>query len=350
MAKVEAKASGSPSICPPVFHSRIIGIGHWLPDDVVTSESLERELGLTDRLGLPPGFIERTTGVRERRRAPPGMNNSEIAALASIAAIRRAGIAPEDIDCLIFAACGQDLAEPATANMVQDRVGALGAHAFDVKNACNAWMNALDIADAFIAMGKARYVLIAAGEFASFNVDRDIKTVDELTRKLAGLTLGDAGAAAVVAPSNGRSGIVHSVFRTDGQHWPIATVKGGGTRFGWGNQLFESSSAELLALAEAKLPPVIWQACRATGWTPQDFDVIVPHQVSKGFTRKMCQMMNVPFERCLISLDRCGNCGAASVPLALSLGSEGGRLQQGDRVVLVAAAAGFSVGITCMVW
>jgi 3-oxoacyl-[acyl-carrier-protein] synthase-3 len=316
----------------------------------MTSERLERELGLTARLGLPPGFIERTTGVRERRWAPPGMSNSEIAGLASIEAMHMAGVAPEDIDCVIFAACGQDLAEPATANMVQDYVGAHVAHAFDVKNACNAWMNGLDIVDALIATGKIRCALIASGEHISFKVDRDIKSVDHLATKLAGLTLGDAGAAAVVAPSDGRGGIVHSVFRSDGGHWPIATVKGGGTRFGWGNQLFESASAELLALAEGKLPPVIWQACRATGWTPQDFDVIVPHQVSKGFTRKMCQMMNVPFERCLISLDRYGNCGAASVPLALSLGCEGGRLQPGDRIVLVGAAAGFSVGITCMVW
>lgn len=349
MAKVEGRAPG-PGISPHTFHSRIVGIGHWLPDNVVTSESLERELGLTDRLGLPLGFIERTTGVRERRWAPPGMSNSEIAALASVEAMRMAGVAAEDIDCVIFAACGQDLAEPATANMVQDRVGAHAAHAFDVKNACNAWMNAVDIADALIAMGKVRCALIASGERISFNVDRDIKNLEDLTTKLAGLTLGDAGAAAIMAPANGQSGVVHSVFQSDGRHWPIATVKGGGTRFGWGNQLFESSSAELLALAEAKLPPVIWHACCATGWTPQEFDVIVPHQVSKGFTRKMCHLMKVPFERCLISLDRYGNCGAASVPLALSLGCAGGRLQPGDRIVLVAAAAGFSVGITCMVW
>lgn len=350
MAKVEAKASGAPSLPPLLTHSRIAGIGHWLPDAVVTSEDLERELGLTDRLGLPSGFIERTTGVKERRWAPPGMSNSEIAGLASIEAMRNAGVAAGDIDCVIFAACGQDLAEPATANMVQDHVGAHGANAFDVKNACNAWMNALDIVDALIAMGKVRCALIASGERISFNIDRDIESTEELTTKLAGLTLGDAGAAAIVMPSDGRRGVVHSVFQSDGRHWPIATVKGGGTRFGWGTQLFESSSAELLALAEAKLPPTIWKVCAATGWTPQDFDVIVPHQVSKGFTRKMCQMMQVPFERCLISLDRFGNCGAASVPLALSLGQAGGRLKEGDKIVLVAAAAGFSVGISCMVW
>ncbi len=95
---------------------------------------------------------------------------------------------------------------------------------------------------------------------------------------------------------------------------------------------------------------MIWKASRELGWKPRDVDVIVPHQVSNSFARKMCMLMGVPVERCILTLEQFGNCGAASVPLALSYGVATGRVKKDNRVALLAAAAGFSAGVVGMVW
>ena len=330
--------------------SRILGIGHYLPERIVTSAELEHELGLCDRLGVPRGFLERTTGVSERRWAEKGMTNSELAARAGRMALEHAGVRVHDVDCIIFAACGQDITEPATANIVQDRFGARNAHVFDVKNACNSWVNALDLMDSLVATGKVKCGLVTCGEYASYFVDKTIVTPNDLATKISGLTLGDAGAAAVVTPSDGHHGILATVFQSDGREWPLAVIKAGGTMYGWDTPKFHSASSRLLAVAAKDLPPVIWKASRKIGWRPRDVDIIVPHQVSSSFARKMCILMGVSVERCIITLDQFGNCGAASVPLALSHGVHAGRVKTGDRVALLAAAAGFSAGVVGMLW
>lgn len=340
--------SAGPATLTP--RSKILGIGHYVPERIVTSAELEHDLRLHERLGVPSGFLERTTGVSERRWADKGMTNSELAARAARAAMDNAGVGARDIDCIIFAACGQDITEPATANILQERIGARGAQVFDVKNACNSWVNALDIMDSLISSGKVKCGLVASGEYTSYYVDRDIKTAEDLNTKLSGLTLGDAGAAAVIGPATDGRGILSSVFHSDGRQWPLAVVKSGGTMFGWDKPIFHSASARLLAVAAKELPPVIWRASRKLGWNPREVEVIVPHQVSSGFARKMCMLMGVPAERCIITLDHFGNCGAASVPLALSYGVHTGRVKTGDRVALLAAAAGFSAGVVGMVW
>jgi 3-oxoacyl-[acyl-carrier-protein] synthase III len=151
-------------------------------------------------------------------------------------------------------------------------------------------------------------------------------------------------------PAKGERGIRGSFFESAGEEWALATISGGGTRFGWGTSRFESQSSKLLAVTERRLPPLVLKASAAVGWKPSEVDLIVPHQVSTGFVRKMCQAMGVPFERCMVTLDRYGNCAAASVPLALSLAAESGQLAPGHKVALVAGAAGFSAGVVALVW
>lgn len=330
--------------------SRIAGVGHYLPERVVRSEALEKELCLTERFGVTAGFVERMTGVAERRWAPPGSANSDLAALAAERAMAAAGLDAGAIDCVVFAAVGQDLAEPATANILQDRLGARRAHAFDVKNACNSWLNAVDLADSLIASGKAGCVLVATGEVSSFYIDLDIPDYRTLLQRLSALTLGDAGAAAVLVPATGERGIRGTFFQSAGEEWALATVAGGGTRFGWGTSRFESQSSKLLAVTERRLPPLVLKASTAVDWKPSEVDCIVPHQVSTGFVRKMCLAMGVPFERCVVTLDRYGNCAAASIPLALSLAVDTGQLAPGHKVALVAGAAGFSASVIALVW
>lgn len=330
--------------------SRIAGIAHWVPERVVTSAWLEDELGLNDRCRLPRGFLAFATGVRERRWSEPGTANSDLASKAARGAMDRAGVKAEDIDCLIFAACGQDITEPATANIIQDLLGAVNAHVMDVKNACNSWLNAVDIMHAFICLGRVRCGLVVTGELGSFVQNREIADQADLVRSLAGLTLGDGGAAAVMVPSPNGRGIQSSYFKSDGSKWDLATINGGGTRFGWGTQKFESRSAELLALAVEQLSPSIRAAADKVGWTLEEVDLFVPHQVSQQLAEQLCRRMNVSFDRCAMTIERFGNCAAASVPITLSVAAESGRLKPGDKVMLIGGAAGFSSAVITMIW
>lgn len=330
--------------------SRIAGLAHWVPDRVVTSAWLEDELKRKDRLRLPQGFLSFSTGVRERRWSEPGTANSDLASRAALAAIERAGVEPEDIDCLIFAACGQDITEPATANIVQHQLGAVNAHVMDVKNACNSWLNALDIMHAYICLGRVRCGLVVTGELGSFVNGSEYTEGDDPLHSLAELTLGDGGAAAVMVRSDNGRGIQGSYFRSDGSKWELATISGGGTRFGWGTQKFQSRSAELVATAAEQLSASIKAAADEVGWTFDEVDLIVPHQVSMPFAKQLCQSLDYPFERCAMTVDRFGNCAAASVPISLSVAAEQGRLQPGHKVALIGAAAGISSAVIAMIW
>jgi len=133
--------------------SFLAGSGHYVPETVVTSADIDQRLAMK-RNGVGR-LVESLTGVRERRHAPPGANASDMAVPAARQALERAGRRPEDVDLLIFAACSRDLSEPATANIVQAKLGASNAHVLDITNACNSFLNALDMADAQIATGRS---------------------------------------------------------------------------------------------------------------------------------------------------------------------------------------------------
>jgi len=157
------------------YGSKIISIGYYVPEKIVKVKDIEKKLKFKEKLGVPYGILERLTGCREHHEASPDVDASDLAVKASEAAIKQANISVKDIDLIIFAACCQDVTEPATANIIQEKLGATGAHVFDVKNACNSFINSMDIADSLISTGKAKTVLIAAGEVASKYIDWNIE-------------------------------------------------------------------------------------------------------------------------------------------------------------------------------
>ena len=144
----------------------IAGVGTYLPIDTIASSTLEDQLRASG-MSIPPGFIERTTGIGARHVIAPGENASDLATAAAVSALRSGGCDPLDVDVLIFAAASHDVTEPATANIVQAKLGAREAYVFDVKNACNSLLSALDVADALIQARRAERILIATGEVTS---------------------------------------------------------------------------------------------------------------------------------------------------------------------------------------
>jgi len=300
---------------------------------------------------MPAGIIRLATGVEERRYAPPGVYSSDLATKAAQQAIAKAGIEPRDIDLLIFASASHDVSEPATANVVQAALGCDRAAVMDVKNACNSFLNGLDVAQAFIETGRAPRVLVAAGECLSPTIKWDINAAD-LPVRLAALTLGDAGAACVLEASAApERGLSRGAFESDGSYWELSTVLAGGSRYGAAPELsfFECRSTKLQHLAVSRIPALVNDVLLKLDWALDDVACVVPHQVSRSVIEKIASLLGYPFERCVVALDRFGNTAAASIPFALDLAIEEGRARAGDKVLLVGGAAGFSAAVVPLI-
>jgi 3-oxoacyl-(acyl-carrier-protein) synthase III len=331
----------------------ITGTGRYVPDDVWTSEMVEARVD--ERSGgwhIPKGMIRLVSGVVERRYASEGMCSSDLAARAAQRAMATAGIEPRDVDLLIFASASHDVAEPATANMVQIALGCDRAAVMDVKNACNSFLNGLDVAQAFIETGRAPRVVVASGECLSPTIKWDIDGSDDLPIRLAALTLGDAGAACVLEASAApERGVLRGAFESDGSHWELSTVLGGGSRYGAAPErmFFECRSTKLQQLAVTRLPALVTDVLMKLDWALEDVALVVPHQVSRSVIERIALLMGYPLDRCMVTLDRFGNTAAASIPFALDLAIEEGRAAVGDKVLLVGGAAGFSAAVVPLI-
>ena len=157
-----------------------VGVGHHLPTKVVTSQDVEQRVFQASRFQIPRGLVEKVSGIAERRFRDTDEQASDLALKASRQALERADMDAKDLDVVIFAACTQDLTEPATANILQEKLGARGSSVFDIKNACNSFLNGLDVAESLIRAGKAKTALIAVGETLSLSIDWRITSVRQL--------------------------------------------------------------------------------------------------------------------------------------------------------------------------
>lgn len=341
-----------------INRTRILSISYYVPEQIVKTIDIEKKLQFKERFGLPYGLLAKMTGCKEHREARGKLDASDLAAFAAKKAIEQAKISPDSIDLLLFCACDHDIDEPATVNVVAEKLGLKKVSAFDVKNACNSFLNGLDIADAMIKSGKAQMVLVTTGEVITNWVCYNIRSRDELKYKAAGLTLGDGGAGAIVAPSDsdGR-GILFSCFETYGEYWKIATVMAGGTMYPRCPEesdsdvtYFLSDSEKILELALEKIPPVMEKVMAKVGWSPEDVDLVLGHQVTIKIMRDILNRVGIPFEKTVVTVDHYGNTGAASIPIALCTALEQGRLKPGMKILLVGGASGFSAGVIAMVW
>ena len=336
------------------IRSIITGVGYYLPSEVVGAEDVHRRVFEASQFHIPNGLIQRATGIVERRYRDDDEQSSDLALKASLVAMERAEVTPKDIDLLIFASCTQDVAEPATANILQEKLGLPEAQVFDAKNACNSFLTGLDIADSHIRAGKSKCALVAVGETLSLTINWHIKSIDDLRARISSLTLGDAGGAVVLKGSsngNGR-GILSSNFRSYGEKWRLATVLGGGSmhRFEEKYCYFTSSPQGLMEAAYEHIPGLVADILKKIGWSASDVEVACAHQVSEEMVHGLAERCGIGLNRTIVSVTDCGNTAAASIPICLGRAYERGMLKPGTKVLLVGGAAGFSVGAVTIVW
>jgi 3-oxoacyl-[acyl-carrier-protein] synthase-3 len=297
----------------------------------------------------PPGLLEELTGVRGVHERDAGQQVSDLAVAASVKALAEAGVTAAGLDLLLFASSAQDLIEPATAHVVAAKLGAT-CPVFDVKNACNSVLNALETASAFIEAGRHRTVLIACGEAGSLVTRWQVPDEAEFMRCLPGYTVSDAGAALLLTagPATGDApGVLDLAFGADSAAWDACTVAGGGTLHGrrndWEVTSLRLSGTRLRDAATGCLPLLLARGDLLERVRACEF--VAVHQITRPAFEEMTAALALPPERCLATVVDHGNAASASLPLQLVKAREHGRVEAGDTVALVGLASGFSAGV-----
>lgn len=329
---------------------KIAHVSAYLPSRTVTNAELE-EIANQHRQVLPPGVLEKLFSIRERRFAARHEQASDLAAKAARPIVDEVGAA--NIDQLIFASACGDLIEPATANMVQQKLGLL-CPAFDLKNACNSFVDAMTVASALIQSGQRRNVLIANGEKLSDAIRLDTASNSNFdTSHLAAYSLGDAGAAMLLTASDNDQSEFHFQKKlTRGEHWELCTIRGGGSMHPHDLEktYFQGSTAELKSVIQAEGMAFVQQCYAESGWAPEMVDHLFTHQVSAGTFRIVGQATGIPPARTTVVFETCGNTAAASIPLSMHTALQSGKLRRGDRVMIFGIGAGFSLSIQLLTW
>lgn len=336
------------------MNSRIIGVGRYLPEKVVTTIESER-LANFEKFGVKTGLCSMLTGCNERRHSTEHEYCSDIAAKAAEKAIENAQIDRNKIDAVIFCSVSQDFAEPATVNVVMDLLNIRSAYGFDVKNACNAFLSGLDIADSLIKTNKAEYVLVVSGEalskWVSYHFD---DKNDMINRAPVTFSIGDGGGAIILGKSEEEGvGIVKCIFETFPQYWNNNVVWGGGVRYPHDpSKMFIPGTTKVIVdeqrnLGKHLLPLLSSQI----GWDfTKDVDHYIPTQVAKWINQSMSQELGFPMEKIVQVVEKYGNVGASNIPIALVEIIESGKLKRGDKVLMTGVGVGINIGTIAMIY
>ncbi|MFI9202322.1 3-oxoacyl-ACP synthase III family protein [Streptomyces sp. NPDC053048] len=324
----------------------ITATGSYLPEHVLTSEELQEEVARAGGLTLPRGLFERATGIVTRRVAADGEYASTLAVGAARKALAARGTDPLEIDLLVYASATRDVAEPATAHVVQDELGSR-AHALDVGNACNSFVNGIDTAHAMILAGRARRALVVTGETPSRAIRRAPAGPAQFRDGFAGYTFGDAGAAVLLEPVE-RGGILDTGTETHSEHWAVGGIFGGGSRHPRSEEhtYFHGDGRELREVFEKSGTAVLDRMRHRTGLDWADFRHILVHQVTLPYLERFVELTGVPEDKLVITVPELGN--IASATLGVQLDRVHDDLLPGDRVLFVGLGGGTSVMTT--VW
>lgn len=315
------------------------GTGHYLPEKVVTNDHFAGYLDTSD------SWIRTRTGITERRFAAEGETTSHMAVRAAEMALANAGCDANDIDLLILATSTPDLTFPATASQVQAALGIGKGFAFDIQAVCAGFVFAVANADSLLRTGAASRALVIGAETFSRILDwQDRSTC---------ILFGDGAGAVVLslryAVEDPRRGILATDIHTDGKYWDLLYVDGGVSSSGSAGHV-RMRGREVYRHAVDKLVSSTKSALDKAGLDIGDISWMIPHQANLRIINAVTGRLGLPEDRAVITLDTQGNTSAASIPLAMSIASEGGRIGPGDVIVSQAIGGGFSWGSFVLRW
>jgi 3-oxoacyl-[acyl-carrier-protein] synthase-3 len=320
------------------IRSVVRGTGAYLPANAVSNEDLSRRVETSDE------WIVARTGIRQRHIAADGEFTSDLATHAAKRALAAAGIAPSEVDLIVVATTTPDSTFPATATIVQAKLGLEGrGFAFDVQAVCAGFVYALNVADNFIRVGQVRTALVIGAETFTRLLDWQDRTTCVL--------FGDGAGAVVLQAESGPSkrGILSSHLHSDGRFKNALYVSGGPSSTG-DVGVVRMNGQEVFKHAVVKLAEVVEEALQANGLKGSDIDWLVPHQANQRIIDGMAKKLGLGPERVVSTVARHANTSAASIPLALAEAAADGRIKQDQLVLLEAIGGGLAWGASVIRW
>ncbi|MBT2383311.1 3-oxoacyl-ACP synthase III family protein [Streptomyces sp. ISL-11] len=332
--------------------ARLAGVAAHLPERWVSMAEREAQVAAASAPFSPPGgLVTELTGVEGVHLVGARQQASDLAVCAARKVLADSGVQAADVELMIFAASSQDMIEPATSHIVAAKLG-LSCPVFDVKNACNSVLNAVEVTEALIASGRYRTVLITCGEAPSLSARLSVPNPAAFARAFPSYGFSDAGAAMLWTAGESfpsAPGVLGSRFIADSSAWQAATLRGGGT-FSVREPDEEHSYFQMdgMGLRDSlrALAPSLHSLLDELGLTLTDCAFIGVHQVSLEDVDAMCALdLGIPRDRLVLTLPRHGNVASASLPLQLTRALESGQAGPGDLVALIGLAAGSSAGL-----
>lgn len=334
-----------------MYTSKITGIGHYVPENVVTNDDLSKLMDTND------AWIQERTGIKERRHILKGDGNSTsiMGVKAATVALERANLTKDDIDFIVFATLSPDMYFPGGGVQIQDLMGMGTVPALDVRNQCSGFVYAMSVADQFVKTGMYKNILVIGSENHSGGLD--------FTTRGRGVSVifGDGAGAAIVSRSEDESGILSTHLHSEGKHKDELALQGPSTNH-WVPQIIKENPQEdipyyphmngqfVFKHAVVRFAEVINEGLVANDLAVEDIDMLIPHQANLRIAQFIQRKFQLPNEKVFNNIQKYGNTTAASIPIALSEAWEEGKIKKGDIVVLAAFGSGFTWGSVIMRW
>lgn len=333
-----------------MYNSKIIGLGKYVPDNVVTNQELSKMMDTNDE------WIQERTGIQERRWIKEGSNDTSavMGAKAAKIAIERSGLTKDDIDFIVFATLSPDYYFPGCGVQVQDILEMPTIGALDVRNQCSGFVYALSVADQFIKTGMYKNVLVIGAEYHSNGLDKTTRG------RSVSVIFGDgAGACVLSREDDNTKGILSTHLHSEGKHAEKLMVKGPSIAH-WVPEILENpddtsyfpymDGTFVFKHAVVRFSEVIVEGLKKNGLQKEDIDMLIPHQANLRIAQFIQQKFGLRDDQVFNNIMKYGNTTAASVIIALTEAWEEGKIKAGDHVVLAAFGSGFTWGSAIIKW
>lgn len=334
-----------------MFHSKISGLGFYVPDNVVTNDDLSKIMDTNDE------WIQERTGIQERRHIIRGEDTTTTMGVkAAKIAIERSGVSNDDIDFIVFATISPDYYFPGPGVELQKELGMKTIGALDIRNQCSGFVYALSVADQFIKTGMYKNILVVASEVQSLGLD--------MTTRGRGVSVifGDGAGAAVLSRSNDDSRILSTHLHSEGEHAKELAVLAPGMGGRWVTDILADNNPDdesyypymngqfVFKHAVVRFSEVINEGLQANNLKVSDIDMLIPHQANLRISQFIQKKFGLNDEQVFNNIQKYGNTTAASIPIALTEAWEQGKIKKGDTVVLAAFGSGFTWASAIIKW
>lgn len=325
------------------MYAHITGWGTSVPETILTNAEIAKTVDTNDE------WIRSRTGIQERRIAAPDQSTASLAADAALKALRMANLPPDKLDLIIVSTSSPEHIFPATACLVQDKIGAVNAGAFDLSAACTGFIYAVNMAAQSIRSGSIKSALVIGSETLS----RITNWKDRNTCIL----FGDGAGAFVLQSSPDVGGVLSAIMRSDGSGGELLSLPGGGSRFpttqetiNKGLHFIHMNGREVFRFATRVMAQATEEAVQAANLTIEDIQLIVPHQANYRIIEAAARGLHLPMDKFIVNVERFGNTSTASIPLAACEAVDKGQIKPGDHIVFVGFGAGLTWGALTVKW